>query len=592
VVFTTATAWSARRFDLGRHRAEDHTPPQPEPVPNLPIAADSTVIRAIVESGRHPELEPRDFADVAPAVDLLYRQSEFQPLWIVGDRPAPIVAEAVAALAHAAEYGLPPEIYPAARLASELAVLRQPPVAGASRPARGDAPGGPAEIVAIGERVDRPAALARFDTAVTVSLLRFLSDVGYGRGRPVHLRELEPPDERARELSAVVERMRIDGRIIYEIAAFEPRTAQYVLLKQALAQYRQLAASVGFATLPFKTPVKPGQTYSGAAELRRLLVAVGDMHPSDLQMVSDVYALPLVAAVRRFQARHGLAADGIIGRETLAQLTTPLGWRARQIELSMERYRWAPAPAEGPYILINVPAFNLTAYHSPLTAGPPDLEMDIIVGQAVEKHQTPVFAAKMKYVVFRPYWNVPYQIATRELIPQIRRDARYIDEQHLEIVERYNDQSALPVSDENIARVARGSLRLRQRPGPDNALGLAKFLFPNPYDVYLHSTPSRSLFARRRRDFSHGCMRVENPQGLAEFVLDGDPAWTPAKIRAAMLTGEDGRWVRTPGAIPVLVLYATAGIEPDGTVLFFDDIYGRDAALDESLAASDSRASD
>jgi murein L,D-transpeptidase YcbB/YkuD len=391
---------------------------------------------------------------------------------------------------------------------------------------------------------------------------------------------------RTRDLVAVVARIRADGRVIYEIAASEPRTAQYLLLRQALAQYRQLAASVGFASLPFATPVKPGQRYSGAAELRRLLVAVGDLRPADMQTVSDDYAPPLVAAVRRFQARHGLAADGIIGRQTLAQLTTPLGWRARQIELSLERYRWAPAPVDGPYILINVPAFNLTAYRSSVTAGPPDLEMEIIVGEAVERHQTPVFTADMKYVVFRPYWNVPYQIAARELVPQIRRSRDYMDNQHLEIVEHYNDASILPASDENLARVARGRLALRQRPGPDNALGLAKFLFPNPYDVYLHSTPARSLFARRRRDFSHGCMRVENPQGLAEFVLEGDSAWTPETIRAAMQSGQDGRWVRTPGAIPVLVLYATAGVEPDGTVLFFEDIYERDAALDEHLAAT------
>jgi murein L,D-transpeptidase YcbB/YkuD len=534
---------------------------QAQPV-QASVVADTEVLRSVVGRGRHPYLRAAAFADVADAVRAAYEATDFQPLWLHDGVTSRVGGKLVRAIESAHEYGLDPEHYDSALLIRKAARLDESPP---------DAP-------------EHAHEAAMFDVALTVSTLRFLSDLRFGRARPAYLRAREGVGARTSELLDALTRMRSDGRVIYEIATLEPRTAQYVQLRQALAQYRRLTVDVGFVHLPIVPVVKPGERYIGTAELRRLLRAIGDLHSDEVPEDPDLYVSPLVEAVRRFQARHGLAADGVIGAETFAQLGTPLAWRTRQIELSMERYRWAWAPQSGPYVLINIPAFNLTAFRSVAAGGFPDLEMEIIVGESVERHQTPVFTADMRYVVFRPYWNVPYRIAVSELVPAIRRDPGYLEKQNLEIVARYDDTEPLPATDANIARVGRGGLSLRQRPGPDNALGLVKFIFPNPYDVYLHSTPARSLFARRRRDFSHGCMRIENPQALAEFVLEGDGEWTPQGIRAAMESGRNGRWVSLSRPVPVLVLYATAGIEPDGTVLFFADIYGRDAALDEHLS--------
>jgi L,D-transpeptidase YcbB len=269
---------------------------------------------------------------------------------------------------------------------------------------------------------------------------------------------------------------------------------------------------------------------------------------------------------------------------TRAEISTaPFARRIRQIELTLERWRWLPAFTSPP-IIVNIPQFRLFAFNSTQDRRSEILQMDVIVGRTYPDLRTPVFAAQMKFVIFRPYWDVPSSIVQREMLPALRATPDYLRHEHLEIVRGPSDSTAaLPPTPENISALAAGALRLRQQPGADNALGLIKFMLPNTHNVYLHSTPVPRLFSQSRRAFSHGCIRVSDPVGLAAYVLRNAPGtWTREAILAAM-HGSVTRQVNLATPIPVLILYGTALATEDGAVLFFDDIYGNDRKLEKLL---------
>jgi murein L,D-transpeptidase YcbB/YkuD len=262
--------------------------------------------------------------------------------------------------------------------------------------------------------------------------------------------------------------------------------------------------------------------------------------------------------------------------------------RVRKIVLALERLRWLPHAGEGPIVVANVPAFRLVAFRSP-TDERPALEMAIVVGRAA-RTQTPLFAGEMTHVLFRPPWYPPPSILRTEIVPRLARDPGYLRRERMDLVAvNAGDSSpALPATAENLRRLRAGQLAVRQRPGPQNSLGLVKFVFPNDYTVYMHDTPARGLFARERRDFSHGCIRVERPAALAEFVLSREPGWTAPRIAEAMNGGRTRRAEVAP-PIPVFIFYTTAIVRADDTVLFFDDVYGLDARLERALAAEGGR---
>ena len=298
-----------------------------------------------------------------------------------------------------------------------------------------------------------------------------------------------------------------------------------------------------------------------------------------------MYTGALVRAVRSFQRRHGLDPDGAIGPATMTALRVPLAQRVRQIELTLERWRWLPDRAPSRYVVVNIPGFRLYTFEDDSTARHPVLAMNVIVGQAEGRHDTPVFTATMREVVFRPYWDVPPRIARTELVPLFRRRPEYFVNEGFEIVQPGASEAEAPTfapSSRNLTRDAAGELRVRQRPGSTNALGFVKFVFPNRYQVYLHGTPAQSLFAHTRRDYSHGCIRVEQPNDLTEFVLRGQDPWDRAAIDSAM---HGSRTLHVPIArpLPVFVLYATAVADGDGTVSFYPDLYRHDARLERAL---------
>src|SRR4029079_12073091 len=265
------------------------------------------------------------------------------------------------------------------------------------------------------------------------------------------------------------------------------------------------------------------------------------------------------AAVRRFQDRHGLTPDGVIGAATLAAVNVPLSRRARQLELAMERIRWLPEPGGRRFVIVNIPAFRLFAYDSLNAKGTPSLMMNVVVGKDQVGRQTPIFERDMRYIVFRPYWVIPRSILTKEILPAARKNSSYLAKHRYEIYSGSGDFGpSVPTTSANLSRVARGELNLRQKPGPKNSLGLAKFIFPNDHNVYMHGTPATELVSRARRDFTHGCIRLEDPPRLAEWVLHDPHKWPPAEIRKAM-DGPKPRQVNLPKPLPVVIYYSTAG---------------------------------
>ena len=309
---------------------------------------------------------------------------------------------------------------------------------------------------------------------------------------------------------------------------------------------------------------------------RSRLVLLGDLPAAAPPPAEGIYSEAMEEGVRRFQSRHGLLDDGVLGRGTIDALNVPLKRRVRQLELTLERLRWLPDFGPGPLIMVDLPVYRLWAFQNLSDqagkAGAP-LEMRVVVGTAV-KTETPLFVGQMRYLEFNPYWNVPRSILDKDILPKIERNPAYL---------KQNDMETVPPG-VGVADLRAGKARLRQRPGPKNSLGAVKFAMPNPMDIYLHSTPARELFERSRRDLSHGCIRVEQPAALAQFVLSGQRQWTADKIQAALQPGPT-RHVDLARPIPVVIFYATAIADGDGSPRFAADIYGRDAKLEKALGS-------
>jgi murein L,D-transpeptidase YcbB/YkuD len=344
----------------------------------------------------------------------------------------------------------------------------------------------------------------------------------------------------------------------------------------------QLAAKDDAEQLPpTKKPIVSGDAYPGVPRLTRLLKLVGDL-PADANVPVDppIYQGALVDAVRNFQRRHGRDPNGRIDAQTLADLNVPLSRRVQQMQWTLERWRWLPDSYSKSPVIANIPEFRLRAYDKDFNIA---VTMNVVVGKSFG-HNTPVFSDTMKYVVFRPYWEVPYSITRGEIIPHILRDPEYLAKKGFEVVDsKQTVVAAGTVSADVLAQLRAGKLFVRQMPGPKNALGLVKFLFPNSYNVYMHDTPAPEFFAKSRRDFSHGCIRLERPADLAAWVLRDNPGWTPERIHAAM-NGTQTQQVNLVNPIPVLIVYATVIVLEDGVVHFYDDIYGHDTALEKVLA--------
>lgn len=489
------------------------------------MGADS--VRSLIEGGMLRDLRRPDFRDYRKHVDGFYRARRDELAWSAGGKATAQAVAVARVLAAADAKGVDPLDYDGDRWSARVAALS------------GDA-----------------EALARFDVGLTTSLMRYISDLHIGRISPKRADVFLTIGHKY-DLPALVGSLVQAKDIAAELEKVEPPYAGYRRTRDALVRYRALVARP-FPPLPEVRKLAPGDSWVAAPQLAARLHLLGDL--ASPRHRGTRYDAPLAAAVKRFQARHGLEPDGVIGAGTLAALNTPPAQRVRQMQLALIRWRWLPSGFEVPPIVVNIPEFRLRAFDGKQR---PELEMRVVVGSAFKGTETPVFADTMETVVFRPYWNVPASIQRKELEPKARRDAGYLRRNGYERVGN----------------------RIRQKPGANNALGNVKFLFPNSASIYLHDTQAKTLFSKSRRDFSHGCIRVEDPVALAEWILRGDPKWTRESIERAMKSGPGNQSVRVPRPVPVLLVYATAVVTADGTVHFFDDIYGLDDSLEDALEA-------
>ncbi len=456
----------------------------------------SRAVEGIVRSAHHPNLKWPDFPFYQDELQRFYQPAGYQLAWINGTKARKQSLDTVAVLKDAGARGLPPEDYDVDFLEKAIQGLS------------------PAST---------PADLAHLDTALTLLLMRHISDIHIGRINPKNLGYGYDIEPRKYDLASLVRKGITEDRITQTVHEAEPQFIQYTRLKEALAQFRA-AGSAG--TPPAAVDIPPRKE------------------------------------------------------------PVPVAVRIRKLELALERMRWLPDARDRRAIVVNIPGFRLFGFEDRTAGSAVTANMNVVVGKAL-RTETPAFAGDMRFIIFRPYWYPPYSIIKKEIVPGWRKNPNYVAKHNMEIVAGMNDAAPpLPVTADNMQKVLSGSLRIRQKPGPKNSLGLAKFMFPNSHSVYLHGTPAQALFARSRRDFSHGCVRVEDPAALALWVLKDQPEWTPEKIKEAM---NGSRPVRVDLEKPVAVLlyYTTAVARPDGTVAFYDDIYKLDDKLDIALKAGE-----
>jgi murein L,D-transpeptidase YcbB/YkuD len=521
-------------------------------------SAGQQELRAIVSSGRLAELRWPNFSDYQKWVKEFYEQGNYELTWTRGRKPAAQALEMITVLEEAAEKGLDSNDYDGERWAARIKAL--------------DSAAAPEEH-----------ELVKFDVALTVSAMRYVSDLHLGRVDPKTLHRDFDPERHKYDLAEFLrQRVLLASSVKNALQEVEPPFPGYQRTLGALHKYLQLAREEVPDRIPtVNKPVDQGQNYEALAKLAARLKFLGDL-PATVNLPPDsrAYQGEMVDAVKRFQLRHGLEAEGKLGPQTIEELNRPMSFRVRQLQLTLERWRWVPHDFDEPPIVVNIPEFLLRAYDK---QGNPTLKMRVVVGRAM-RTETPVMEEDMNYVVFWPYWNVPPSILRNEIVPKIAKDPEYLRKNGYEVA-TYSGQVVTDgvVSEDVLGQLRAGKLMVRQKPGPKNALGLIKFIFPNSNNVYLHSTPSQSLFAKNRRDFSHGCIRVEDPAALAEWVLRNSPGWTRERIDAAFKAQKEQQ-VNLKNTIPVLIVYGTAIVPENGTVEFFQDIYGFDKTLEKRIA--------
>ncbi len=520
----------------------------------IAVAQAPSRIQADVAAGNLATLRWPNFRDYQPWLQKFYEPGGFAAVWVQGTSPSPQARAMIDQFRNAWKKGLEPEDYDASRWDGRVSALQS---AG--------------------------AAPADFDVALTVCTMRYVSDLRIGRINPKHLKfDLDVKDKKYDLAQFVRDKLLSASDVPAVINSVEPQFDGYRRAQQALVRYTELARADDGEKLPVPAkPIDPGKPYAGVPRLSRFLKLVGDIPQDAPTQGSDTYDASLSEGVKRFQRRHGLDDDGRLGSSTVTQLNVPLADRVRQLQLTLERWRWLPEGFTTPPIIVNIPDFRLRAFDENNKIA---LEMGVVVGKAM-RTQTPVFTRDMTFIVLRPYWNVPPGIFARTILPAIRKDRGYVAAKRFEVTTQDGKVvTSGAVSDEVMAQLEARKLAVRQKPGPDNSLGLVKLMFPNEYNVYLHDSPQKDLFDKSRRDFSAGCVRVGKPAELTAWVLRNNPGWTLERVQQGMESGPDNTAVTLAKRVPVFILYGTAVAYPNDEVHFYDDIYGHDGKLAQALA--------
>jgi murein L,D-transpeptidase YcbB/YkuD len=507
----------------------------------------------LIESGELTDMRWPDFISYREQVRQFYGPA-FSLAWTSNSAPTPQARSLVQTLQLAEEKGLEPEDYDASRWTARLARF--------------------ASINPVSSE-----ELARFDLALTISALRYISHVHQGRINPADFQPglKQAPFDAAGFLKREVVAA---GDVPAALAQAEPTWPGYARAMKALRDYLVIARSGEGDPIPHtKEDLYPNNTYSGVMQLAAKLRRTGDL-PADVRIARpEMYEEPLVSAMKHFESRNGIEPDGILGPDTYSHLDVPLSQRAMQLRLALERWRWLPADLGPSFIAVNIPEFRLRAYEN----GRQALTMKVVVGEASGGH-TPIFADRIDSLVFRPFWRLPLHVQRNEVLPYLRKDPHYLEKNHMEVVNS-SGHTVDALTSAVLQQLDSGKLAIRQQPGEGNALGLVKFVFPSSEGIYLHGTSETNLFTSYRRDFSHGCIRLEHPTALASWVLRNYPQWTPDRVESAM-AGDQSINVKLENPVPVFVFYNTVVVEENGDVHFYDDIYGQDAALEKALAAA------
>lgn len=491
-----------------------------------------------------------------------YRDRNFEPAWFDDTGLQPTAQWLVCYIEQSDKEGLNPSDYHQAAIEQLLRELSTQPFP-------------PEESQA--------ARWADLDLILTDAFLLLGSHLSRGRINPETLHTDWLIDENSMDLLAYLHTTETRDQMERAVRKMAPAHSGYTGLKAALQQMRELAIRGGWPQIQFPGTIKPGERSDPVVLIRRRMQISGDLPDpgpdNRLSEGSDVYDDALTAAIQHFQRRHGLAADGIIGRKTRVALNITVAQRIRQIELNLERWRWLPRHLGERHIEVNTADFSLRV----MEGADKVLAMRVVVGSPARR--TPVFSTTMSYMVLNPYWNVPRTIAVKDILPKLNEGVDYLNEKRFKVFAGW-EENAPEVDPRTVAWQNFSEhyfpLMLRQEPGKNNALGRIKFIFPNKFAVYLHDTPERSLFERVQRDFSSGCIRLENAPALANYLLADDPFWTPDRLRQVFKRGQR-RVVRIPRPIAIHILYMTAWVDEDGALQFRNDIYGRDRKLSAAL---------
>ena len=429
----------------------------------------------------------------------------------------------------------------------------------------------------IEERIEstNPEELAELDLVLSDVFADFGRDLSRGRVLPSHVDSSIHIEPHGPGPLNIIDGAEVADDLEPYLTTLAPQSPQYDRLKAKLAEYRAIAAEGGWPRIPDGPALKPGMSDDRVPVLRRLLATTGDFG-GKADDPAKVYDGALVEAVKKFQSRHGLADDGVIGPATMRELNVPVQDRIRQMVLNLERRRWMTDDLGDFYVFVNLADAYLKVVQDVGGREKTVHTARLVVGKPYQR--TPVFSENMSYVVFNPNWGVPSSIATKEYLPKLKTDAGYLARQKIRIFAGNKEVDPFSV---NWNALSRMPYQLRQDPGDGNALGRIKFMFPNPYNVYIHDTPSKSLFAKEERFFSHGCMRVQDPEMLAEVLL-GSQGWMLDKIKAQIGSGKQ-KIVNLDKKVPVHVTYLTTWVNKDGTVNFRNDVYGLDKELATAL---------
>ncbi len=484
-----------------------------------------------------------------------HKDRVFQPAWSTEEGPRAQATSLVKAIHGAILEGLEPEDYHLATIETLLAEVRH--------------------NIATNRSLE-PDKLADLDLLLTDAFLLYGSHLSAGRVNPETIRSEWFIKNRELDLVEILQSALDEDQIEEALETLPPQHAGYARLKRALLQYRAIMRRGGWKVLPSGQMLR-GNRGVRVAALRSRLIVSGDLDESTDD--HSLFGQVLEQGVRRFQKRHGLDIDGIVGPATLAALNVPVEEHIRQIKVNMERWRMLPHDFGRRYILVNIPNFELGVVEDDQIL----MTMRVVVGRT--SRRTPVFSGTMTYMELNPYWHIPPTIAREDILANIWKDPEYLLKTNIRVFKNWKAQ-APEINPDSIdwsqITAKNLSFKLRQEPGPSNALGRIKFMFPNKFDVYLHDTPARALFKKTKRSSSSGCIRVEKPIELAEYLLRDDPKWTHEEILAAINSNKrQVVLIREP--IAVHVLYRTAWVDEDDTIHFRDDIYGRDKMLDEAL---------